>query len=183
MKDPLVEACANLIRHLEPSPLRRELDATPERVARAWRELTAGYGQDPLKLAAEGVFASSEPGPVAVRDISICSVCEHHLLPFIGECHVVYLPRGNLIGFSKVVRVVEALSRRLQVQERLGDQVAEVLEKALAPRGLAVVIEARHLCMMIRGVRQEKTSIRTVALRGVFVTEPSSREDLWRVLT
>jgi GTP cyclohydrolase I len=183
VNDPLVQACAELVRHLEPPPLRPELDATPQRVARAWRELTSGYSLDPMKLASDGVFPSPEPGPVAVRGICLCSVCEHHLLPFVGECHVVYLPQGNLIGFSKIVRVVEALSRRLQVQERLGEQIAEVLDKTLAPRGLAVVIEAKHLCMVVRGVRQNNASIRTVALRGVFATEPSSRDDLWRLLS
>jgi GTP cyclohydrolase I len=182
MNDPLVKTCADLLSHIEPLPLRSELDATPGRVARAWRELTAGYDQDPNRLASDGVFESPERGPVAVRNICVCSVCEHHLLPFIGECHVAYLPRGKLIGFSKIVRVVEALSRRLQVQERLGEEIAEALETALTPQGLAVVIEATHLCMVVRGVRQSKASIRTVALRGVFATEPSSRDDLWRLL-
>jgi GTP cyclohydrolase I len=182
MKDPLIRTCAELIRYLEPAPLRHELDATPERVARAWRELTAGYAQDPLQIAVEGVFVGTEPGLVAVREISFCSVCEHHLLPFLGHCDVAYLPQGKLIGFSKIVRVVEALCRRLQVQERLGEQVADVLEQALAPKALAVVMEAKHLCMMVRGVRQEKAMIRTVALRGVFAADPASREDLWRTL-
>jgi GTP cyclohydrolase I len=179
MTDPLEAACTKLLNHLESSPLRPQLDATPARVARTWRELTSGYGEDPLKIALDGVFPSAETGLVALRGISLFSMCEHHLLPFIGHCHVAFLPGGTLIGFSKVVRVVSAFARRLQVQERLSEQIADVLEEALRPKGLAVIVEAQHLCMVARGVRQEQATVRTAVLRGVFRTDPASQQWLW----
>ena len=182
MSDPLVDACAELVRNLEATPLRPELELTPARVADAWRELTSGYGKEPRRIAEKGVFLSPESGLVVVRDISLCSVCEHHLLPFIGTCHVGYLPAGKLIGISKIARVVDAFARRLQVQERLGEQIADVLEETLQPQGLAVIIEAKHLCMIARGIRQEKASVRTAVLRGVFLSDPTSQEHLWRTL-
>ncbi|MDH3197352.1 MAG: GTP cyclohydrolase I FolE [Candidatus Krumholzibacteria bacterium] len=147
---------------------REGLLATPRRAAEAWRHFTTGYHVDVDKLVAEGVFEDAHEGLVLVRDIDFYSVCEHHLVPFFGKCHVAYLPDRRLIGLSKVARIVEAFSRRLQVQERMTAQIAQTIEKHLGPQGVAVLVEAQHLCMMMRGVEKHDSSATTSAMLGRF---------------
>ncbi|MCH7548306.1 MAG: GTP cyclohydrolase I FolE [Candidatus Krumholzibacteriota bacterium] len=149
-------------------PTRTELLTTPGRVAQAWRQFTSGYDVDITELLADGIFDDPHDGQVLVRDIDFYSMCEHHLVPFFGKCHVAYLPRGRILGLSKVARIVDTFARRLQVQERLTTQIADALEQHLEPRGVAVVVEAQHLCMMMRGVERDNAVAVTSAMRGEF---------------
>ena len=159
-----------------------DLEKTPLRVAKAWAEdLVSGYGLEP----ADEVTWTAAPegaGLVALRDVAFASVCVHHLLPFTGRAHVAYLPGRRLAGLSKLGRVVDALSRRLQIQERLTAQIADALADALEPRGVAVVLEAEHTCMTLRGVRKEGSRLTTVATRGVFADDSSARREVLAVL-
>lgn len=159
-----------------------DLDKTPARVARAWADdLVSGYGTDP---AAELSWTAAPPGTglVAVRDIRFASVCVHHLLPFTGSAHVAYLPQARLAGLSKLGRVVDALSRRLQIQERLTVQIADAISAVLEPEGVVVVLEAEHACMTLRGVRKEGSRLTTVAARGVFREDREARREVLGVL-
>jgi len=157
---------------------RREgLVKTPQRVAKAFRELTAGYTIDVDKLINEALFEVTYSEMVLVKDIDFYSLCEHHLLPFFGKCHIAYIPDGKVIGLSKLPRLVEAFSRRLQVQERLTSQIAETILKKVKPLGVAVVMEARHLCMEMRGAQSKGSPTVTSAMVGVFRTDPRTREE------
>ncbi len=158
-------------------PEREGLIKTPERVTRSWGFLTEGYSQDPAQLIKDAVFTDKYDEMVIVKDISLFSLCEHHLLPFHGYAHVAYLPKGRLVGISKIARMVEIFARRLQVQERLTQQVAETLQEILAPRGVGVVIEAQHLCMQMRGVQKQEAKVVTSAMLGAFRKSQSTREE------
>jgi GTP cyclohydrolase I len=161
--------------------LRRDMRRTPERVAEAWAtDILSGYAADPARILATG-FASRDRGMVVVRDIPFVSVCVHHLLPFYGVAHVGYLPGRRIVGLSKIARVVDALSRRLQLQERLTRQVNEALAAALAPAGTACRMEAEHLCMTIRGARKRGTRVVTMAWGGVFEGRPALRAEFLRL--
>ena len=161
--------------------LRRDMRRTPERVADAWAtDILSGYAADPARILATG-FASDDRGMVVVRDIPFVSVCVHHLLPFHGVAHVGYLPGRRIVGLSKIARVVDALSRRLQLQERLTHQVGEALAAALAPVGTACRMEAEHLCMTIRGVRKRGTRVVTTAWGGAFEARPGLRAEFLRL--
>ena len=182
MADPQVpneDAFAALVKqqlhHLGEDPSREGLARTPERVARSFGFLTSGYRTDIQALINGAIFAEDCSEMVLIRDIEIYSLCEHHMLPFFGKAHVAYIPNGRIIGLSKVPRIVDAFARRLQVQERLTQQVAEALYDALDPRGVAVVIEARHLCMMMRGVEKQNSSATTSAMLGLFRDDPKTR--------
>jgi GTP cyclohydrolase I len=159
-----------------------DLDETPSRVARAWIEdLVSGYGIDPVaELTWTDVAAGS--GLVAIRDVRFASVCVHHLLPFAGRAHVAYLPGARLAGLSKLGRVVDALARRLQIQERLTAQIVDALWDGLEPRGVLVVLEAEHTCMTLRGVRKEGSRLVTEAARGIYQDDPSARREVLAVL-
>ncbi|MBM4159520.1 MAG: GTP cyclohydrolase I FolE [Ignavibacteria bacterium] len=150
---------------------REGLVKTPERAAKAWQFLTSGYDQDPAQIIRSAVFEEEYDGMILVHNIEFYSLCEHHLLSFFGKAHIAYLPSGRIVGLSKLPRVVDALSRRLQVQERITKQIADVLEETLSPIGIAVQIEAAHLCMMIRGVEKQHSLTTTSAFRGVFTTD------------
>ena len=163
------------LHHLGEDPSREGLARTPERVARSFGFLTSGYRTDIQTLINGAIFAEDCSEMVLIRDIEIYSLCEHHMLPFFGKAHVAYIPNGRIIGLSKVPRIVDAFARRLQVQERLTQQVAEALNDALDPRGVAVVIEARHLCMMMRGVEKQNSSATTSAMLGLFRDDPKTR--------
>ncbi len=159
-----------------------ELEETPRRVAKAWAEdLVSGYGRDP---AAElsWVPAPAGAGPVLVRDVRFASVCAHHLLPFVGRAHVTYLPSRRLAGLSKIGRVVDVLARRLQIQERLTREIADVLAHVLEPRGVLVVLEAEHTCMTLRGVRKEGSRLVTLASSGIFDADPVARGEILTLL-
>jgi len=155
-----------------------DLDNTPGRVARAWQEdLLSGYAVDP-DTELTWTRSPERTGVVAVRDIRFASVCVHHLLPFVGLAHVAYLPGERLAGLSKLGRVVDAHSRRLQIQERLAARIADTVERVLAPRGVVVVLEAEHTCMSLRGVRKERSRLWTVATRGLYDTDSGARREL-----
>ena len=160
---------------------REGLLKTPERVAKSMAWLTRGYGLTAEDVVGDAVFAESHENMVMVRDIEMYSLCEHHLLPFFGKVHVAYIPDGHIVGLSKIPRLVEVFSRRLQVQERLTEQIAEALTAVLKPRGVGVVIEAAHLCMMMRGVEKQNSSTITSALRGVFRDDPKTRDEFLRL--
>jgi GTP cyclohydrolase I len=162
-------------------PDRDGLLRTPERVARALAWLTQGYATDVREVVGSGVFEEEHDAMVMVRDIEMYSMCEHHMLPFFGKVHVAYVPDGKIIGLSKLPRIVEVFARRLQVQERLTQQIADAICDVLQPRGVGVVIEASHLCMMMRGVEKQNSSTITSALRGVFRDDARTREEFLRL--
>ncbi len=172
----------DLLVALGEDPEREGLVKTPDRVARALKDLTAGYGQDVDKILNGARFTERYDEVVLVKDIDFYSLCEHHLLPFFGRCHVAYLPNGRIIGLSKIPRLVELFARRLQVQERLTCQIAETLQEKLQPQGVAVVMEARHLCMMMRGVGKQNATMVTSSMLGRFRTDPKTRAELLTLL-
>lgn len=156
---------------------REGLERTPERVARMYDELLAGYRVDPFKLINEAVFKVEYDDMVIVRDIEFYSMCEHHMLPFLGKAHVAYLPQGEVIGLSKIPRVVDLFARRLQVQERMTRQIADFLEAAIHPQGVAVVVEGLHLCSKIRGVKKAESRMVTSAMKGCFRENEATRQE------
>jgi len=175
--DPIEPLVAQLLKELGEEPGRDGLTRTPARVARSLRFLTSGYGQDPIAILNDALFDVSYDEMVIVKDVNFYSLCEHHMLPFFGRVHVAYVPNGKVVGLSKIPRVVEMLARRLQVQERLTTQIAETLEAVLEPRGVAVVVESIHLCMMMRGVEQQSAFAITSSLRGAFQADPKTRSE------
>jgi GTP cyclohydrolase I len=171
------ELLRELIVRLGEHPERDGLIRTPERVQRALEYLTKGYREDPEKLLKAGLFNVDYDEMVIVKDIEMFSLCEHHLLPFFGKVHVAYIPKGKVIGLSKLPRLIDIFARRLQVQERLTTQIAETIQKAIEPQGVGVVIEARHLCMMMRGVEKQHSSAVTSSMLGVFREEQETRDE------
>jgi len=174
-------AYADLVRRqlgmLGEDPEREGLVRTPERVAKAMGFLTSGYEMTLEQVVGSALFEEEHENMVMVRDIELYSLCEHHLLPFFGKAHIAYIPNGRIVGLSKLPRVVDMFARRLQVQERLTEQVAAAIEEVLAPRGVGVVIEAYHMCMMMRGVEKQNSRTITSALRGVFRDDARTREE------
>jgi len=166
-----------LLGLLGEDPTREGLLKTPERVAKALRFFTQGYQQDVEEVFNGALYSVKYDEMVVVRDIDFFSLCEHHLLPFYGKCHVAYIPNDRVVGLSKIPRLVEVFSRRLQVQERLTVQIAETLQEKLNPQGVAVVIEARHLCMMMRGVETPNAVAVTSSMHGVFLNQQKTREE------
>lgn len=167
-----------MVQLLGEDPDREALRRTPERVADSLQWLTRGYGQSVDDIVRGAIFEESHESMILVRDIELYSLCEHHLLPFFGKAHVAYLPNGKIIGLSKLPRVVDVFARRLQIQERLTDQVADALMQVLDPLGVGVVIEAYHLCMMMRGVEKQNSKTVTSAMRGAFLDGPTRDEFL-----
>ena len=173
----LEDAVRDVLAGLGEMPDREGLQKTPERVAKALRFLTGGYQQDAVTLLNEALFTVSYDEMVIVKDIEMFSLCEHHLLPFFGKAHVAYIPRGKVVGLSKIPRLVDMYARRLQVQERLTVQIAEAIEETIKPRGVGVVIEAMHLCMIMRGVEKQNSVAVTSCMRGAFRAEQKTREE------
>ncbi len=172
----------DLLRKLGEDPDREGLRKTPERFEQAVRFLTSGYRQDPREVLQRAIFHEHYDEMVAVKDLDVFSLCEHHLLPFFGKCHVAYMPRKNIVGLSKIARVVELYARRLQVQERLTQEIANAIMDTLDPHGVAVVIEAFHLCMMMRGVEKQNSKAVTSAMLGVFRTRQSTRMEFMELI-
>ncbi len=166
-----------LLRELDPAPDRDGLARTPGRVERALRFYTQGYAQDPRKIIGDALFEADTDEMVLVRDIEVYSLCEHHLAPFFGRAHVAYIPNGRIVGLSKVARLVDCFARRLQVQERLTVQIAKSIQEVLQPKGVGVVIQASHLCMMMRGVEKQNSSTVTSCLLGMFRSDPRTRAE------
>ena len=162
-------------------PAREGLVRTPHRVAESLQWLTRGYTMNLKEVVNGAVFGAEHESMVMVRDIEVYSLCEHHMLPFYGRAHVAYVPDGRIIGLSKLPRVVEVFARRLQVQERLTDEIADAIEEVLAPRGVGVVLECEHLCMMMRGVEKQNSRTISSALRGCFRDDPRTRDEFLRL--
>jgi len=175
--DPIADLVESLLVELGEDTERQGLKATPDRVARALRELTDGYGVRPEEVIAGAIFDQDYDEMVVVKDINFYSLCEHHMLPFFGQVHVGYLPKGKVVGLSKIPRLVEVFSHRLQIQEQLTKQIAEALNESLAPRGVGVVIEARHLCMEMRGVETPGGRMMTSCMLGTFRRDPRTRAE------
>jgi len=171
------ELARELLVRLGEDPGREGLQRTPERMERALRFLTRGYQEDPEKMLKGALFTVSYDEMVIVKDIEMFSLCEHHLLPFFGKVHVAYIPKGKVIGLSKIPRLVDMFARRLQVQERLTTQLAETIQRVIEPQGVGVVIEARHLCMMMRGVEKQHSAAVTSSMLGCFREEQETREE------
>jgi len=162
-------------------PKREGLLKTPSRVAKSMEFLTQGYSSSAEEVVGKGIFKEEHDNMIMVRDIELYSLCEHHMLPFFGKAHVAYIPNGKIVGLSKIPRIVDVYARRLQVQERLTEQIAEGLCRVLNPSGMGVVIEAYHLCMMMRGVEKQNSKTITSALRGAFREDPKTRDEFLRL--
>ncbi|MBO7190253.1 MAG: GTP cyclohydrolase I FolE [Alistipes sp.] len=171
-----------ILRLLGEDPNREGLLKTPERVAKAMSFITKGYAQDPIAILRSAMFKEEYQQMVLVKDIELFSVCEHHMLPFIGKAHVAYIPNGHITGLSKIARVVECFARRLQVQERLTVQIRDSIQQALNPLGVAVVIEASHTCMQMRGVEKQRSITTTSAFTGVFLSDPRTRDEFMQLI-
>jgi GTP cyclohydrolase I len=166
-----------VLSHIGEDTEREGLLKTPQRVAKAMQYLTQGYEQDPSEILKSAMFAEEYNEMVIVKDIEFYSLCEHHMLPFFGKCHIAYIPNGHIVGLSKFPRMVDAFARRLQVQERLTDQVRDCLEDTLKPLGVAVCIEAQHLCMQMRGVQKQNSFTTTSAFSGAFMDNDITRNE------
>jgi GTP cyclohydrolase I len=176
-KDEIRSAVRNILSNIGEEPDREGLLNTPDRVARMYDELTSGYHTDPVKLINDALFDVDYDEMVVVRDIDFYSLCEHHMLPFLGKAHVAYIPNGKVVGLSKIPRVVEMFARRLQVQERLTSQIANFLNEVLHPKGVAVVVDGMHMCSMMRGVKKANASMTTSKMIGMFKENQKTRAE------
>ena len=179
----LEDTVRSILKLIGEKPEREGLAQTPQRVAKSWEFLTSGYGQDVHDVVNKAVFTEKYDEMVIVKDIDFFSLCEHHMLPFYGKAHIAYIPNGKIIGLSKIPRIVEVFSRRLQVQERMTQQIAETLFSVLQPDGVAVVIEARHLCMMMRGVEKQNSVATTSAMLGSFREDERTRNEFLKLIS
>jgi GTP cyclohydrolase I len=177
----LESAVKTILSEIGEDPSREGLLRTPQRVAKAWEYLTKGYTQDVKTILNDAVFAEKYNEMVIVKNIDFFSMCEHHLLPFYGRAHIAYIPDGKIIGLSKIPRIVEIFSRRLQVQERMTQQIAETIYDALKPDGVGVIIEAKHLCMMMRGVEKQNSAATTSAMLGSFREDERTRNEFLKL--
>jgi GTP cyclohydrolase I len=174
-KENLQDAVRRILTNIGEDPNREGLQRTPDRVSRMFDELTSGYHTDPVKMLNEALFSVEYDEMVVVKDIDFYSLCEHHMLPFIGKAHVAYIPNGKVVGLSKIPRIVEMFARRLQVQERMTSQIADFIDEVLQPQGVAVVVEGSHMCMVMRGIKKANASMTTSAMRGVFKDSSMTR--------
>jgi GTP cyclohydrolase I len=182
MQNVMEQLFSQIIQSLGEDVTREGLVDTPKRAAAAFRFLNSGYNQRLDRVLNNAIFEADTEDMVIVKDIELYSLCEHHLLPFIGKCHVAYLPKGKVIGLSKVARIVEMYARRLQIQERLTKQIADAIQTAIDPVGVAVVIEAKHLCMMMRGVEKQNSVMTTSSMLGLFRKQISTRSEFLNLI-
>lgn len=181
--NPEIEAAVSaILRHIDDEPEREGLEKTPARVARMFAELTAGYHVDPQALINDAVFTVDYDEMVLVKDIDFYSLCEHHMLPFLGKVHVAYIPNGKVVGLSKLPRIVEMYARRLQVQERMTVQIADFIDQTLQPQGVAVVAEGMHMCGVMRGIKKANARMVTSAMRGVFRSDSKTRAEFMALI-
>ena len=181
--DSLKDKYEVILEEIGEDPKREGLLKTPERVAKAMQYLTNGYDTDPSEILKSAMFAEDYNQMVLVKDIELYSLCEHHMLPFFGKAHIAYIPNGHIVGLSKIPRVVDAFSRRLQVQERLTNEIRDSIEETLNPKGVAVVIEAKHLCMQMRGVQKQNSVTTTSAFSGVFMESEKTRAEFMNLIS
>ena len=174
--DSLSENYSAIIESLGENINREGLEKTPERIAKAMQFLTHGYGLDPLEILKSALFTEDHKQMIVVKDIEVYSMCEHHMLPFFGKAHVAYIPNGKIVGLSKIPRIVDAFARRMQVQERLTDQIKDCIQEALEPLGVAVVIEAQHMCMQMRGIQKQNSVTTTSSFTGAFEKDKTRKE-------
>ena len=172
----------SLLKELGEDPKREGLIKTPSRVAKAWEYLSQGYNQNVEKLINNAIFSENYDQMVVVKDIEFYSMCEHHLLPFFGHAHIAYIPNGKIIGLSKIPRLVDMFARRLQVQERMTQEIANSLNDALNPSGVAIIIEAQHMCMQMRGVEKKKSYMSTSSMLGIFRTDNKTRKEFLDII-
>ena len=179
---PFQRAVHTMLSELDPEPGREGLVDTPQRVEKAFRFYCSGYDKDPRGVIGDALFEAETDEMVVVKDIELYSLCEHHLAPFFGKAHVAYIPNGKIVGLSKIARVVDVFARRLQVQERLTMQIARAIDDVLKPRGVAVVVQASHLCMMMRGVEKQNSSTVTSCLLGLFRSDERTRGEFLKLI-
>jgi GTP cyclohydrolase I len=177
------DAVKNILEHIGEDPNREGLLDTPKRVKKAWEYMCGGYNQDPKQILQKALFTSTNDEMVVVKDIEFYSMCEHHMLPIIGKAHVAYIPNGKVVGLSKIPRVVDLFARRLQIQEQLTEQICDAINENLKPKGVAVVIDARHMCMEMRGVEKICSSTVTSALRGLFKREKKTKDEFMTIIS
>ncbi len=175
-------AITKVLELLGEDPKREGLLKTPARVAKAWEFLTEGYHEDPEAILNKALFTSSNDEMVVVRDIEFYSTCEHHMLPIIGRVHVAYIPDGKVVGLSKIPRIVNVFARRLQIQEQMTEQIADAIANAINPKGVAVVVHARHMCMEMRGVQKINSTTVSSALRGLFKSDQRTRSEFYNII-
>lgn len=175
-------AITKVLELIGEDPKREGLVKTPHRVAKAWDFLTEGYRQDPKEILNQALFTSSNDEMVVVRDIEFYSTCEHHMLPIIGRVHVAYIPDGKVVGLSKIPRIVNVFARRLQIQEQMTEQIADAISETIKPKGVAVVVHARHMCMEMRGVQKINSTTVSSALRGLFKSDQRTRNEFYNII-
>lgn len=176
-------AVKDILESIGEDSSREGLIDTPKRVAKAWKFMCSGYDQDPQQIIKSALFTSTNTEMVVVKDIEFYSMCEHHMLPIIGKAHVAYIPNGKVIGLSKIPRVIDVFARRLQIQEQLTEQIADTINEAISPQGVAVVLDARHMCMEMRGVEKICSTTVTSALRGIFKKEKKTKDEFMSIIS
>jgi len=181
-KQEFEELVSRMLELLGEDPQREGLQKTPSRVAKALGFLTEGYHQDPKEILNQALFSTSNDEMVLVRDIEFYSMCEHHMLPIIGRCHVAYIPDGKVVGLSKIPRIVNVYARRLQIQEQMTEQIADAILETINPKGVAVVVHARHMCMEMRGVQKINSTTVSSALRGLFKRDERTRNEFYNLI-
>jgi GTP cyclohydrolase I len=177
------QSVVNMLEHLGEDPKREGLEKTPLRVKKAWEFMCSGYDKDAKQIIQSALFTSSNDEMVVVKDIEFYSTCEHHMLPIIVNVHVAYIPNGKVVGLSKIPRVVDVFARRLQIQEQLTEQIADAINDAISPLGVAVVVDARHMCMEMRGVEKICSTTVTSALRGIFKKEKKTKDEFLSIIS
>ena len=175
-------AVKSMMLHVGENPSREGLEKTPQRVRKAYEFMYGGYKEDPNKILKSALFTSSNDEMVLLKDIEFYSMCEHHMLPIIGRAHIAYIPNGKVVGLSKIPRIVNAFARRLQIQEQLTEQIADAIMQYVNPKGVGVMINARHMCMEARGVQKVCSSTTTSALRGLFIKDSATRAEFFNVI-